>query len=116
MKRNLLSIVSCVLLAVALPSEAARDVENVTILQMTIGSTTGNTLFIRTSATPTGATSCHTNSHWHYTLSLDSAVGKNMYALLLSLAATGQPLSLAGLDLCNEFGGVESLRAVGVIY
>lgn len=102
---------------VSLQCEAARDATNVTISQVSIQSVNGTTtLFIQTSAPPTGTTSCHTNPVWHYTLSLDSALGKNMYALLLSLVATGQPMGLAGLGACNEYGGVESLRAIGAVY
>jgi hypothetical protein len=75
---------------------------------------------IRASTAPTGTTGCHQNSHWHYTLPLDSALGKNMYALLLSVVATGQPIGLAGSGVCNEYtplnNGVESLRAIGVIF
>lgn len=104
----------------ALPAHADRDASNVTIAEMVIGTSTQNVLFIRASTTPTGTTGCHQNAHWHYTLLLDSAVGKNMYALLLSMVATGQPIALAGAGACNEYSplnnGVESLRAVGVVF
>jgi hypothetical protein len=87
---------------------------------MVIGSTTGNVLFIRVDPAPTGGTVCHQNAHWHYTLPLDTALGKNIYALLLSMVATGQPIGFAGLDACNEYtpagNAVESVRAIGVVF
>ena len=103
-----------------LPAHAARDASNAMITEMTLGSTNGDVLFIRVDPAPTGSTGCHQNSHWHYTLPLGNPLGKNMYALLLSMQAQGRPMAFAGLDACNDYtsagGSVETLRAIGVVF
>jgi hypothetical protein len=113
MRIRLLAVASLLLLG-ASPSQAARSSTDVKIVTMALG-TGGNAVFIRASANPEG-TSCHTHNYWHYIVSLDTVLGKNMYAMLLAAAAGGQSVSLSGADVCNLWDGVESLRAVGVTY
>ncbi|WP_129778112.1 hypothetical protein [Peristeroidobacter soli] len=104
-----------------LPAHADRDAPNVTIAEMTMGTTTGNVLFIRVNpAPPSNTTPCHQNTYWHYTLPLNTELGKNLYALLLSLIAMDKPFGIAGSGLCNEYtppgNAVESLRGIGATF
>ena len=96
---------------------AERSAESAVITTLTVSKAIGNFVFIRVNPAPSGSSQCHTNPSWHYTLSLDDAAGKSMYAILLTAAASKQPVSVAGSEnLCAEFGGVDSLRAVGGVY
>jgi hypothetical protein len=100
----------------ALPAHADVDTSNGKVSAMVLGSTTGNVLYLRVSPAPTGASSCfNASGYWHYTLPLDTALAKNIYTLLLTLSARDQPINFAGLGVCNETSGVETLRAIGVV-
>ncbi len=84
-----------------------------TITELHIGKNYGNFVFIKVDASNTNPySSCHSNTHWNYTLPLTSELDKQMYAALLVAYSSGRPTRLEGLNACNEFSGVESLKTV----
>ena len=54
-------------------------------------------------------------STWNFTLSLDTAIGKNQYATLLTAFAAGKTVTLNGTGACSDWGNVESLQNVLVV-
>jgi len=93
-------------------ASAAGAVENATIIEISLNRNYGEYAFIRMSQSPTGAPECSTNGYWHFTLPLDSAIGKELYAILLTAMAARIPVIAVGLGVCTEQGTVESLAAL----
>lgn len=115
MKRILAALIAACLALHASASWAdAGTAENVRVARMQIVRSYGNFVFIHLNPAPSVRASCSTNSYWHFTLSLDDAAGKNMYAQLLSAFASGSLLNISGANACNEFTGVESVVGLGV--
>ena len=93
---------------------AAGSATGVRVAKMTIVRTYGNFVFIHLSEAPATRSSCATNSYWHFTLALDDAAGKNMYAQLLAAFASGSLVDISGTDACSEFGAIESVGGLGL--
>lgn len=98
-------------LAVATTVHAAGSTTNTTITQISLNSSFGDFIWIQTATAPTGSPTCAA-SPWNFTLSLDTTIGKNQYAVLLSALATGQTVILVGTGACSDWGNVESLQNV----
>ena len=91
-------------------ASAVQTFTNTTITELTIDRAYSNFVAITVAGTPTGTTSCATGyANWSFTLSLNDAIGTNMYALLLTAFAEGKPVTLYGTGSCSEQAGVESL-------
>lgn len=91
------------------PALAAGDAIQVRVQIVAIASNLGNQVYVKTSAPATGT--CTTHSLWTFVLSLDTAVGKNQYAMLLSAQARGAVLDISGNGTCSS-DGVEWLRSM----
>jgi hypothetical protein len=102
-------------LAVATGSARASNIENAAVLEIAIIRSYGNYVFIHLDATPQSQPGCHSNSHWQYTLSLDGASGKELYAMLLSARLSGKRVNIVGAALCTEFGQIESLNGLYIV-
>jgi hypothetical protein len=103
-------MVATVAASVAFGAMANGSATNVTVSQLYIDSAYGNVLYVKLSAPPTG--SCGSNTSWHFAVSLDDTVGKNIYSQLLTAFASGAVIStMIGTGSCNG-NGVEITRAV----
>ena len=69
-----------------------------------------NILFIRLAEPPSVRAGCATDGFWHFTLDLDDAFAKNMYAQILVAYAQGQRVHIGGTGFCNEFATAESIK------
>jgi hypothetical protein len=87
---------------------AAGEAANVRIESMSLALNLGNQVYIQASAAPTTPACSH--PQWHFVLSLDTAAGKSLYALLLSAEARGTLMHLSGGGTCSP-EGVEWLRS-----
>jgi hypothetical protein len=96
--------------AYAAPGEAS----NVQVGRVHIARAYGNFAFIHLKTAPSARGDCSVNSYWHFTLSLDDAAGKNMYAMLLTALASGSLISITGTGNCSEFSSAESISGIGV--
>jgi hypothetical protein len=92
-------------------ANAAGESGYVQIVSTAMASNLGNHVYVRGSATPTTRASCSTHGTWHFTIPLDTAWGKNVYAMLLAAKAAGTTVWLSGTNACSEDGTVETLRA-----
>lgn len=86
---------------------------NAVVERLQINKNLGNMVFIRLAAAPAVRAGCSTHSTWHLLLSLDDAVGRNLYAQLLTAYSLGQSVDLAGSGLCG-WGTIEDLNAVAL--
>jgi hypothetical protein len=114
-------VAACMMLGVGATASAAGSTVQTNILQMsingsTINSSTGNFVWIQAAAAPTGSPSCVNGSggSWHFTLSLDTAYGKSLYAMLLAAEVAGKLVLLTGTGLCSQVSSVESLSAANI--
>lgn len=95
---------------------AAGEATNVRIRSMAIAINAGNYLYIQGTAPPaTWACAGNPHPYFHFVLSMDTAAGKSLYAMLLSAEAQGTPLSLSGDGTCTS-DGVERLRSATTNY
>ena len=79
-----LEIVLLIFLLGVQNASAAGESGMVTIARMASASNLGNQIYIRASSTPTTPAACSQNTDWHLTVSLDTAWGTNIYAMLLA--------------------------------
>jgi len=93
-------------------AQAAGESGYVTIVSTAMSTNLGNNVQIRVSSPPTTPASCSTHAAWHFTLSLDTAAGKNLYALILLAKTAGTTVWISGTNVCSEIGNIESLRAI----
>jgi hypothetical protein len=96
------------------PVQAAGYVQSATIVEMAVNRAYGNVVFIKLSASPVDGAACSVLS-WTFTLPLDGVAGREMYAILLSAAASGKQIRAAGTGQCSEHGQIESLLAVTLV-
>lgn len=97
---------------ISLNASAAGESGYVTIVSTASASNLGNHVYIKVSSPPTTPASCSTHVTWHFSLSLDTAWGKNLYAMLLAAKAAGTTVWISGTNACSELANVESLRAM----
>jgi hypothetical protein len=109
-KRAVLTAALCGIATQA--AQAAGESGYVTIVSTAMSISLGNNVQIRVSAPPTTPASCSTNTTWHFSLSLDSAAGRNLYALIIAAKAAGTTVWISGANACSEIGNIESLRAI----
>ena len=105
--------VSMVLLASHSALAAEGSAPNAVIERLQINKNLGNMVFIRLTENPAVRAPCSTHGTWHFLLSLDDAVGRNLYVQLLTAYSTGQAMDLAGTGLCG-WGTIEDLNAVAL--
>lgn len=119
MKRSLFdilvfSIVTAPFLVLFSTSSGAINMPNFKVAEMYIDKTIGNVAFVRLN-TATLNFGCSTNSTWHYTIDLNTSVGKSMYSALLAAAASGATVKMYGTNTCVEYGNVETLSGFSFV-
>lgn len=88
---------------------AAGESGYVKIVSTASASNLGNHIHVKVSTTPTMRPACATHTTWHFTLPLDTAWGKNLYAMLLAAKATGTTVWLSGTGACSQESDIETL-------
>jgi hypothetical protein len=91
---------------------AAGESGYVHIVSTASASNLGNHVYIKTSSTPTTRPSCSNQNAWHFALSLDTAWGRTVYAMLLAAKAAGTTVWISGTGACSTDTSVEDLRAL----
>jgi hypothetical protein len=70
----------------------------------------GDLLFIQVSGTVVNPAPCSTSTTWQYALSLTTAQGQQLLAMIMTAKATGSAtMSFTGNGTCNVIAGVETL-------
>jgi hypothetical protein len=111
LSRALQIVFLCTALSFMSPRASAGEAANVRITSMAMAVNNGNHVYIQVSASPAGRPTCASHNFFHYTLALDTAAGRSLYAILLSAEAQGTLLHLSGYNLCTQDSTVESLRS-----
>ncbi|MEO8298517.1 MAG: hypothetical protein ABI574_11985 [Burkholderiales bacterium] len=102
-------LTSATLSAALLQQANAGTINQVRITKIAINKTIGPMLFVLTDGTKSGAPSCHTIPTWTFVMPLNDKTDQQMMAILVSAQAAQTPVYLEGNNLCNTFGGVETL-------
>jgi len=82
---------------------------------MAINKDIGAVAFVRLDTAPIGPAACSTSGYWHFTIPIVSDIDKRLYAQLLAAKLANATVSIGGTGSCNEYGSVESARAVGLL-
>jgi hypothetical protein len=110
---TLVSVAALSSLLFAKPASAVGLAQHVTITQLHIRKSIGEVVFVRLSAAPATPGSCVSiGGPWHFSLAVNSEVGKKMLAVLVAAKASGALVTIDGTGLCSEYGGIESMDGV----
>ncbi len=109
MKRRVAIVAAC-LMAFSTAALSSGTVTDATITGVTMFVSIGDVLFIKTNQTVSTPASCSTNSNFQFVVSLSSATGQQMMALLLAARAGAAPISITGTGSCSVYSNVETVN------
>jgi hypothetical protein len=88
------------------------EYNNVTISRLMIDKAYGNKVFVELSTSQVPTAECHQSNGWHYALGLSDGVDEKIYAMLLTLQASGKPARFVGTGHCDLHDKIETLNRV----
>jgi hypothetical protein len=94
---------------------AASEINPTQVTQVLAGPHYGNKVIITISNKPQSIPSCQTNPRYSYVFDASTESGKVTLSLVLTAYASGKNVWLGGLERCDLYSGIESLKHIVVL-
>jgi hypothetical protein len=110
---NKKAVVAVVMLMLSLPQLSwAGNVNGATITSVIISQQFGDLLLIQTNQQVGSAPSCSNSTGAQFVVSISTAIGQHLMAVLLTARAAQGTVYIAGTGACDLFSNIETLQSV----